>query len=88
VKRDQALRAAIASRPGPCHLCGSSRLELEGETWVADHLLTQYEGGPDHPLNMAKAHSTCNRWRGSRPLSPEMYDRVRQRRRVALYVEG
>lgn len=70
-----------------CHLCGGTTLQLEGEGWAVDHLVPRAMGGDHSRANLRKAHSTCNKWRGSRPLSMGLYDRIHKRRQVELYVQ-
>jgi 5-methylcytosine-specific restriction endonuclease McrA len=87
IKVSRATYAEVLREPR-CHLCGHTLLELEGETWVVDHLVPRSLGGCDHRSNLRKAHSTCNRWRGDKALTEALYDHVAKRRRVALFVEG
>lgn len=85
--RDRALRKRVAEAPGPCHLCGEVDLRLAGEHWVADHLLERASGGVDSEQNLGKAHSTCNKWRGDRPLTDALRGEVARRRRVEIFIE-
>ena len=61
---DYKLKAKIVkATPGACHLCGEG--DRVGDPWEADHV--NPELGQFSPL--AKAHRTCNRKRGNKPLT-------------------
>ena len=61
---DYKLKAKIVkATPGVCHLCGEG--DRGGDPWEADHLYPEL--GQFSPL--AKAHRTCNRKRGNKPLT-------------------
>lgn len=85
--RNKALREAVIAKGGGCHLCGGIALQLPGEHWVADHLVPVADGGQEVATNLAKAHSTCNKWRGAKPLSEAERARVAKRRRLELFIE-
>lgn len=84
MRPDYKLRKEVSQGIGPCHLCGGWWLELPGETWVADHILPTSRGGLSTIENLAKAHSTCNGWRGSKLLSPALLAQIAKRRRLEL----
>lgn len=53
----------VKATPGVCHLCGDG--DRVGDPWEADHVFPQL--GHESPL--AKAHRSCNRKRGNKPLT-------------------
>lgn len=68
-----AIRRACERAHGPaygqiCHLCGDE-IHIAADA-DADHLTPRSKGGSDKGSNLRWAHSTCNRSRGNRPLTP------------------
>jgi 5-methylcytosine-specific restriction endonuclease McrA len=60
-------RAAIIARDQSiCHLCG---LVVPPEEMSLDHLIPLARGGSHTPDNLAVAHLTCNKRRGTKPLA-------------------
>jgi 5-methylcytosine-specific restriction endonuclease McrA len=47
-----------------CHLCGFPA--REGDPWEVDHIIPASRGGASTLDNLALAHASCNRQRGSR----------------------
>ena len=82
-----AVRKDVLQEPRCC-LCGGGKLEIEGETWVVDHVLPRSRCGGDDRSNLHKAHSTCNGWRSDKPITTLMVAKIVRRRAVELYVQG
>jgi DNA-directed RNA polymerase subunit M/transcription elongation factor TFIIS len=57
-----------------CYLCGTSIAE-KSEAWV-DHVIPQSQGGPDTAENVRWTHGACNLARGTKPLTPEQFQRA------------
>ena len=56
-------KAKLVTTPGGvCHLCGEG--ERGGDPWEADHIYPEL----GHHSPLAKAHRSCNRKRGNKPI--------------------
>jgi len=54
-------RVAILAKAGRrCHLCGGT---VDGDDWVADHVLAHSVGGDCRAENFLPAHRLCNQYR-------------------------
>jgi 5-methylcytosine-specific restriction endonuclease McrA len=60
-----------------CHLCGLP--VREGDPWEVDHIIPASRGGASTLDNLALAHASCNRRRGSRLGSERSAERRRKR---------
>lgn len=81
------VRHEVLSEPW-CWICGGTKLEIEGETWVVDHVIPLSRGGADERHNMRKAHgNTCNAWKSDRILDERLRQQIARRRRVELFVQ-
>lgn len=63
LRRQLLARAMAAPQAARCHLCGLPA--REGDPWEADHIIPASRGGASTKDNVALAHRTCNRRRGS-----------------------
>jgi 5-methylcytosine-specific restriction endonuclease McrA len=74
-----AVLADLLDKYGPvCHICG---WEIPANAMDFDHIVPLARGGADAADNIALAHSTCNRWKGTR--LPGELDLVKRREVMA-----
>ena len=62
-----------------CHICGLSA--REGDPWQVDHIVPASRGGASTLDNLALAHASCNRRRGSQLGAERSAERRRKRSR-------
>ncbi len=65
-----------------CWYCG---IDLDGQTWHAEHQVPRARGGTDHPSNLVLSCVDCNRKKGARTV--EEYRVVEWERRLEVCAE-